>query len=509
MALSKRSSELDLMPPPPPPKRIKRAAKVLDEDTYTAALAHIIKRDFFPGLLETDVQDEYLDAVRSGDQDWIDEAGLRVQQAMTPGPRRSEASTPNTGQPAASTPRTWAGDTPIRDPPQQTPLRRTVGTAPTTQKLEQAVDLSLSLNDFQARYTSEDNESFNSILDKQNARRREKYSWIWNKNKLPSKQQNAQALVQDARAQRLLAAQANAKAAGDRAVVLRDRSPPPADADDRPAMIDAATRPRDPRNGLMFQPDDLEDKFPQHKSRGELAQDASRAAAKGVNYANTRMPYDAPGAGPAGTADASSIPASPSISAIDAAINARPHPSLQRGGAYAASDAPGTSEVAGNETPRVNGYAFVDEDPTAAELASVQHGVDHGAILASIRASHGADDTAAGPNPFSIASSSRRETLHHALVERNSAAKRAGARASAGSETPVARGERLAALKALGRTPRGGEGKGKGKDEAAGALTPAARSLYEKLGRTPRSEGGVSGRGAKKGDWTPTPLRKK
>lgn len=41
------------------------------------------------------------------------------------------------------------------------------------------VDTSLTLDQFQARYTSEDNASFNEIVEKINARKKEKYSWIY------------------------------------------------------------------------------------------------------------------------------------------------------------------------------------------------------------------------------------------------------------------------------------------------------------------------------------------
>ena len=57
-----------------PPKRIKRPSTVLDEDNYTDALGHIIARDFFPGLLESRAEQTYLDAVESGDLEWIAEA---------------------------------------------------------------------------------------------------------------------------------------------------------------------------------------------------------------------------------------------------------------------------------------------------------------------------------------------------------------------------------------------------------------------------------------------------
>ncbi|KAI5308549.1 hypothetical protein KEM55_005435, partial [Ascosphaera atra] len=86
-AVTRRGKDTELMPPPPPPKRIKRPAQVLEEDKYTEALSHIIARDFFPGLLETEAQQEYLDALQSKDKAWIAKAGQQLEQVMTPGPK--------------------------------------------------------------------------------------------------------------------------------------------------------------------------------------------------------------------------------------------------------------------------------------------------------------------------------------------------------------------------------------------------------------------------------------
>ncbi|KAF9951847.1 DiGeorge syndrome critical region protein 14 [Mortierella alpina] len=41
------------------------------------------------------------------------------------------------------------------------------------------IDTSLTLDQFQARYTSEDNASFNEIVEKINARKKEKYRWMY------------------------------------------------------------------------------------------------------------------------------------------------------------------------------------------------------------------------------------------------------------------------------------------------------------------------------------------
>jgi len=113
-ALVRRSVDTQLMPPPPPPKRIKRPKNVLDEETYTDAISEIIARDFFPGLLETETQQEYLDALDSQDGTWINSAGRRLQQVMTPGRRKGRRGTSiQTPLRAMDTPRGFAGDTPM------------------------------------------------------------------------------------------------------------------------------------------------------------------------------------------------------------------------------------------------------------------------------------------------------------------------------------------------------------------------------------------------------------
>src|SRR2546421_505519 len=111
-ALMQRSTDTELMPPPA--KRIKRPPKVLDEDSYTEALSEIIARDFFPGLLETQTQQEYLDALESHNNEWIASAKRKLTQVMTPGPRRGARGT-SLQHPVltSETPREYGGDTPM------------------------------------------------------------------------------------------------------------------------------------------------------------------------------------------------------------------------------------------------------------------------------------------------------------------------------------------------------------------------------------------------------------
>lgn len=407
-ALVRKRSELELMPPPPPAKRIKRPKKILDEDTYTDALSQIIARDFFPGLLESETQQEYLDALDSKDAEWISSASRRLQQVMTPGRRRSRRGT--SIAPGAPTPRGYAGETPA--------TRTSSATAPVPPQTP-ALDTNMSLGAFQSKYTSEDNESFYKLLDKQNSKRMEKYAWLWTGNKLPSKMQLKQKEIE-------------AKLAETRSLVddgyKKDRLAIK-DRDDRPAQVD--TWKSVPQNTLMFGPDGIEDSMETVMQKAEAS---SKAEPKAVSYQNTRLPQP-------GISDTESVASDPSLPAVRDAI----------AGKRSTSQPPSTT--AGNATPRVNGYAFVDDEEPQYASPSAAPPVIH----------LGPGD--ATPNPFTIREQSQREALHHRMVDKISQSKRnSAAHGMTGKvdKTPVPK---------FPNSPR-----------VSGGLTPAARRLWSKIG---------------------------
>lgn len=419
-ALVRKRDDLELMPPPPPTKRIKRPKKILDEDTYTDALSQIIARDFFPGLLESETQQEYLDALESKDKEWIDSASRRLHQVMTPGrqkPRRGTSLAPG-----AQTPRGYVGDTPASVSAQS---------ATTTTAEQPMVDTNMSLGTFQSKYTSEDNESFYKLLDKQNSKRAEKYAWLWAGNKLPSKMQLKQKQIE-------------ANLSKTRGLIddgwERDRLAIK-DRDERPAQPDYWKSV--PNNALMFAPDSVEDSLETIAQRAEAS---SKAAPKSVNYQNTRMSVPK-------VADDQSEPGSPSLSAVRDAIAGK------RTGSIA------SSSIVGSETPRVNGYAFVDDEEPVYEAPPAPK-IDLGPGDAS-------------PNPFKIGEQSRREALHHRMVDKISQSKRTSQKVGMTGKvdkTPVPK---------FPSSPRVG-----------GGLTPAAQRLWGKIGgsggATPRTPFGES-----------------
>ncbi|KAK2028480.1 nuclear protein Es2 [Colletotrichum zoysiae] len=399
-ALVRKRTDTELMPAPPPVKKIKRPKKVIDEDTYTDALSQIIARDFFPGLLEAETQQEYLDALESKDKAWISNAGQRLQRVMTPGRQRLKRPAPS--ERGGRTPSAYGADTPVS-------VASTIAEAP-----KPAVDTNMSLANFQATYTSEDNESFYKLMDKQNQKKADKYAWIWRGNKLPSKQMIKQAEVE-------------AKLLETRSLTddgwKRDRLAIK-DADDRPAQPD--TWNANPKNNLMFGPDGVDDDY---ESPAQKAQAESRMAPKSINYQNTRIPQPV----------IVERPPSPTMTAVRDAIAGKTRKEDQA-----------STALGGGETPRVNGYAFVDDE-------------DDEEVLPAPVIHLGPGD--ATPNPFKLQEQRKRESLHHRLVERAARSKRESAKnglTGKPERTPVPK---------FPSSPR-----------VSGGLTPAAQRLWNKIG---------------------------
>jgi protein DGCR14 len=157
------------------PERSLNRQLILDEDEYTAALSHIIARDFFPSLVHLDATNEYLDAVRTRDPHLIAASVRRLEQVS------------NTPLLNPSTQRRAPSQTPGRTPyalfPSDTPFHESSSGDDERAAKRPRYDSSLSLDEFQARYTSEDNASFTHILDEENKKRREKYGWAWEAQK--------------------------------------------------------------------------------------------------------------------------------------------------------------------------------------------------------------------------------------------------------------------------------------------------------------------------------------
>ncbi|KAK9475250.1 nuclear protein es2 [Dipodascopsis tothii] len=301
-----KHSTVALPPAPPPAPRIHRAATVLEEDVYVDALSRIIARDYFPELArlqeqnEDDDVDDYAAGVAERQQRLRDV--LDRFRAATDGRRRPD----DTGRRPADTPagNRFAGvDTPAgnrfagADTPAgnrfagvDTPAgNRFAGVdTPAGNRLSDPADSAdagdagaralvdagrLSLDQFQALYTSEDNESFNRILDERNQKNREKYAWLWAGNRVPGH-----------RAVKFLEWQADQ--AERRQLLLTAGEDVPAD-DVRPNRTSSWTV--QPRNALMFGVDGGG-----HTLEREMAARAKRINADGTRFDPALAPAPAP-----------------------------------------------------------------------------------------------------------------------------------------------------------------------------------------------------------------------
>ncbi|CAE7185971.1 unnamed protein product [Rhizoctonia solani] len=413
---------------------------ILDEDSYTSALSDIIARDFFPSLAHLDATNGYLSALDTKDPEQISKSVRRLQNlAATPTPGRYQNL-----------------QTPSRTPYGAGPSDTPVSTRSELGSRGKSITEGLSLDDFQARYTSEDNASFATILDDENRQRKEKWGWAW---EAQSKVEERKAIEYARRETALLeagkatlaitaagepttstkaitAAPDDSSSSGDLpekglevALLLRNDSNGDKQLvkenqiqtieevmapkkDTRPAGVPGWKFKA--RNTLMFPPDVDQSPYDAISSTGPPP--PSKGDPKSIHYGATRI-FD--------QEDASGVtePSSPTHSRVDAAIAGRPYAS-------------------GGETPKVAGHSFVSEtaSPSPSQLGPVglKQLMTWGTLQGTPRviSSDGDDAPIADPQtPFRIAEPSRRDQLSHRLA--NKASKSLAQRAALLSPHPT------------------------------------------------------------------------
>lgn len=142
---------------------VARKRKVLEEDDYTEKIERIIERDFFPDLAKLKAQLEYQKAIDRNDL--VEIARLKVKFSV-------RVARPDTVQSSSQS----SFETPERrkDDADKVPADKA--------KLEDLCkDLNIpkdKLDIFLAKYTSEDNESFEEIMEETKNRELSKYPWL-------------------------------------------------------------------------------------------------------------------------------------------------------------------------------------------------------------------------------------------------------------------------------------------------------------------------------------------
>ncbi|KIM26838.1 hypothetical protein M408DRAFT_37085, partial [Serendipita vermifera MAFF 305830] len=486
---------------------------ILTEEEYTAGLEKIIARDFFPTLNHLQATNEYLSALESDDAARI-HSSVRTLRDL--------------------------GPTPVVRRGLDTPLRTPVRTSAQLGKRKRDPLEEMGLDDFQARFTSEDNASFTEILDEENEKRKERYKWAW---EAQEKAGNKQKLMEEGRKRMLLegGGESDDRGIGVRpgvrgrieivkpdVLLITGGKPTESDdvtgettqADDNAMVLaeSGSTEDKDvmaptkdtrspfvstwkfkTRNGLMFGPD--ADSSPYHDQPSSTLsinnpEDGIRQP-KSITHAATRLPSPPPDGS---SSDPSLlVPPSPTRSRIDAAIAGVPYrPSGEEGGEDGAKGPNGYNYVptVPSPSPSTLGPIAMKELMTMGTLLATPR------LLSSTR--NGDEPTMdVEASPFRISEPSRREMTGLKLSAKAGRSIREKAAMMAGTPKGRSRGD----MAPPSATPR----------RDGSELTPAARALLARStgGKTPIGNGAggllsareksVMERDLRKVKWTPSP----
>ncbi|KAI8394290.1 nuclear protein DGCR14 [Radiomyces spectabilis] len=313
---------------------------ILDEDTYTDAIGFIIERDFFPNLAKMKAHTTYLEAQAHGSLIDLQQAGKALHDLETGSGRQQGKSTNiNSLQQAQNFYNAEALD------------------------LSERVNLNLSLDQFQTLYTSEDNASFADLLEKANAKRKEKYQRIFHK-------ESKQLRITDAPHE-----QSSVKLV-------------------EPGDIAPGTWKYKVRNALMY--------LPEGKSESWINEESARGAPKAIAYTNTQFEIADT------TAEGKNL--APSDRIIRQGGTATPwHQITSTGNGEAGS------------TPGFRGYSLVEATPTITPGQMGTPMMTWGSIEGTPMLISGSETP--GPQ-FSMPKTSRREEIGMALSNKASKAYR-------------------------------------------------------------------------------------
>lgn len=163
--------------------RKKTKQKILTEEMYIEKLSKIIQRDFFPHLDKLRAQNDYLDAMER--KDYAQMEAIRAKYSGRRPTDRSSMSPATFETPASAngnvTPRHGSNDNASDTP------KSTLSISSKTSRIDdenKSIADKHSLDSFLQHYTSEDNYSFQEIIDTADEKLRQKFVVLYNEEKL-------------------------------------------------------------------------------------------------------------------------------------------------------------------------------------------------------------------------------------------------------------------------------------------------------------------------------------
>ncbi|KAI8636702.1 nuclear protein Es2-domain-containing protein [Parasitella parasitica] len=315
---------------------------ILDEDTYTEAISLIIERDFFPNLATMKAQQNYHEAQNHGSLSELQEAGKTLHtMSMQKKTHQSRQS-----------------DQPINFYNEDEP------------NVEKRVNLSLSLDQFQTLYTSEDNASFTGLLEKANIRVKEQNKWFF-----------------DRESKQLRITDHSTEESHTKLIEANDKAP--------------SGWKYKARNALMY--------FPQGKSESWVNENDARGLPKSIEYHNTHI----------ATTD---VKSDNSTSKPDATPKAPSDIAALAGSLTPWSQMNGLNSDPLSSSPNIRGYNLVDATPTLSPDRLGTPQMTWGSIEGTPSLISAGSQT---PGPqFSLPKVSKREELGFKLSEKASKAYR-------------------------------------------------------------------------------------
>ncbi|XP_058472627.1 splicing factor ESS-2 homolog [Solea solea] len=147
----------------------KPKRNVLDEVQYIESLEKIIQRDFFPDVTKLQAQKEYLEAEENGDLERMRDISIRYGSSLT-------KSTPRSSAPYV-TPASF--ETPVGQSGSPSSIRGNKGLDGDYKDEDKEEKELPSLDRFLVKNTSEDNASFEQIMDLAEDKEKLRHSWLY------------------------------------------------------------------------------------------------------------------------------------------------------------------------------------------------------------------------------------------------------------------------------------------------------------------------------------------
>lgn len=252
-----RGSGRELMPPPAPRaarpggKGVRRPAEALDEETFVEAMGEIIERDFFPELPRLQRQVKWLEAVERGGRrvESLTDVRRAVQSEMRRDSASAEAFSSSTSSSVARSVGGGGAATPLVGGSFSSASSVASGAGREGEDGAgagaQGGALPVSLDQFLARFQSEDDAAFDTLAEKMRAAHRRKYWWVYEP---PGHQ-----AIEAGKEKLYLLPSGEFMSAEARAAHVVASDAKPRLGDDRPNGPE--TWPYRPKNALMFHPE--------------------------------------------------------------------------------------------------------------------------------------------------------------------------------------------------------------------------------------------------------------